>query len=90
MHCDCLDFPCSWDFYRSHCWEVHGYDPGPNFIIEEDKETTRILREMAEPHFTKAAIALPPNAFQELSARFNHLQNQYNNHIDIARKNEKI
>lgn len=35
---------------------------------------------------------LPPNAFQELSARFNHLQNQYNQHIDPARKikNEKL
>lgn len=28
--CDCFDFAISWDFFRAHCWEVHGYDPGPN------------------------------------------------------------
>lgn len=28
MRCECLDYPVSWDFYRAHCWEVHGFDPG--------------------------------------------------------------
>ncbi len=27
-HCDCLDYPVSWAFWRAHCWEVHGFDPG--------------------------------------------------------------
>jgi len=28
MKCECFDFPCSWDFYRAHCIEQHGFDPG--------------------------------------------------------------
>ncbi len=30
MSCDCIDYPVSWDFWRAHCIECHGYDPGDN------------------------------------------------------------
>lgn len=33
-NCQCIDWPCSWDFYRAHCWEVHGFDPGNDKPIE--------------------------------------------------------
>ncbi len=29
-HCECFDFPCSWIFFRTHCREIHGWDPGEN------------------------------------------------------------
>ncbi len=28
--CNCIDYPVSWTFYRTHCREVHGFDPGDN------------------------------------------------------------
>ncbi len=38
MACDCIDYPVSWPYWRSHCIEQHGYDPGSNEMPEE-KET---------------------------------------------------
>lgn len=35
MVCQCLDFAVSWDFWRAHCLQVHGYDPGSNEMLEE-------------------------------------------------------
>jgi len=28
--CQCLDYAVSWTFWRAHCIEVHGFDPGDN------------------------------------------------------------
>jgi hypothetical protein len=33
--CNCIDYPVSWDFYRSHCIEVHNFDPGDNEYPEK-------------------------------------------------------
>ncbi|KKN71464.1 hypothetical protein LCGC14_0420430 [marine sediment metagenome] len=38
-HCDCIDYPVSWDFWRAHCLEQHGFDPGSNEPIEPPKES---------------------------------------------------
>ena len=35
QQCDCLDYPVSWTYYRSHCKEQHGFDPGGNEFPEE-------------------------------------------------------
>ena len=26
--CDCIDYPVSWTYYRGHCLQCHGFDPG--------------------------------------------------------------
>jgi hypothetical protein len=47
--CECFDFPVSWSFYRAHCWEVHGFDPGnnepPQHTVEELHERLAALEE---------------------------------------------
>ena len=49
--CECFDFPVSWSFYRAHCWEVHGFDPGnnepPQHTVEELHERLAALEESA-------------------------------------------
>ncbi len=41
--CQCLDFPCSWTYYRAHCIEQHLFDPGddrPDRLIEPDRQVS--------------------------------------------------
>jgi len=49
--CECFDFPVSWSFYRAHCWQVHGFDPGnnepPEHTVEELHERLAALEENA-------------------------------------------
>lgn len=55
-HCDCFDFAVSWPFYRTHCCEVHGWDPGdteaserPNVERQPSKRRLdRIDRDLVE------------------------------------------
>jgi hypothetical protein len=50
--CECFDFPVSWSFYRAHCWEVHGFDPGnnepPEHNLNELHERLVALEESAQ------------------------------------------
>lgn len=38
MNCECIDYPVSWTFWRAHCWEVHGFDPGPNEATSQGEQ----------------------------------------------------
>lgn len=77
--CQCLDFPVSWDFFRAHCWEVHGYDPGPDRITEQVSPLAD------EP--------VPVNHLQkqidQARSGFIHFQKVFNEHIDASKKAAK-
>ncbi len=30
IDCNCIDYACSWTFWRDHCITVHNFDPGSN------------------------------------------------------------
>ncbi len=69
---DLYDFPISWDWYRHYSVYESGFDPGPN---EPEKAQETIVYQTTRP-----------DAFQELSARFNHLQNNCNQVLDVIKK----
>ncbi len=61
-HCDCIDYPVSWGFYRQHCREVHGWDPGDN---EPQGFQPHIIRE--PPDLTPMRVA-----FTDLQNKLNN------------------
>ncbi len=77
-YCDCFDFPVAWIFFRSHCREIHGFDPGDNQPVASFT---------SESSKTRASKALPPSdSLTPIKAHLVDLQNRLNKHIDATRK----
>ena len=48
MNCRCIDFACSWDFWRDHCITVHNYDPGD--IEPSHQEEPLLIKNVVHYH----------------------------------------
>ena len=73
MNCQCFDFPCSWTFYRSHCIDQHGFDPGSNQIPEAAVPNS--IPKLAERE-----------VIHRLRVEMADLKNKLDQHLDISKK----
>ncbi len=76
-HCDCFDYPVAWCWFRQHCREVHGWDPGdnetpmPSFRREESKSE---------------GVRLSSPDLTPIKSWITDLQAKVNKHIDMTKK----
>jgi len=60
--CDCFDYEVSWSVYRSHCIDIHGFDPGDDgrefyeYHMYDDKGNT-VIRKCYKPEVLDRMIA---------------------------------
>lgn len=78
--CECFDFPISWDFYRFHCWEIHGFDPGSNIAPETMPRIVEHIHRHSD--MGKAEFDL----LQQTVLKVDHLGKRIDQHITPKRK----
>lgn len=90
--CQCFDFSVSWWFYRAHCREMHGFDPGDNELPEETPEPIPQAPEWTRgyPGRVTYSISMEQSlAFKTLKERVQKLEGRLHKYFEGKRKVNK-